>query len=118
MNSGYPLDRVTFSSDSNGSLPKFDDQGHFIGMGVGRIDVLRQCLCRLILDHGLNPETALSFVTSNPARRLGPATRTGRLVPCLDADLTVFDENWRVRAVYCRGRLMVENGKCTSSYLF
>jgi beta-aspartyl-dipeptidase (metallo-type) len=51
------LKGVTLSSDANGSLPKFDDQGRFIGMGVGQIDVLRQSIRRLVMEEGVAAES-------------------------------------------------------------
>jgi len=51
------LKGITLSSDANGSLPKFDDQGRFIGMGVGQIDVLRQAIRRLVMEEGVAAES-------------------------------------------------------------
>lgn len=114
---GKVQDRATFSSDANGSLPKFDSKGNFIGMGVGRIDVLRQCIRRLIFDYDLKPEAILPYVTRNPAQRIGIGHYSGFLGSSMVADLVLFDQEWQVREVYCRGRVTVENGKCISSYL-
>lgn len=51
------LKGVTLSSDENGSLQKFDDQGRFIGMGIGQIDVLGQAIRRLVMEEGVAAET-------------------------------------------------------------
>ena len=104
-------DRVTFSSDAGGSLPRFDAEGNYVGMGVGSVDVLRQAVYRLIREAGLPPEEVLPLVTTNPARRLRMADRIGSLAPGKSGDLVLFDREWHVDRVYCRGRLMVEAGQ-------
>ena len=106
------LQGVTLSSDGNGSLPKFDAQGHLLGMGVGQIDVLRQAFRRLILEDGFHPDILLPCLTSQPAARLNWSQRKGRIATGMDADLVLFDAEWRVRQVYCRGRMMVDDGHC------
>ncbi len=108
---GLPLNRITFTSDANGSLPRFDKAGNFLGMGVGHIDVLRQVVRNLIVDQGMPARDILSCVTRNPAERLKMAGRTGSLAPGLAGDIVLFDSNWNVRQVYCRGRLMVDQGR-------
>ena len=100
------------SSDANGSLPKFDDHGRFIGMGVGQIDVLRQAIRRLVLEEGVAEESNLPCVTANPVTRLRLNHRKGRILKGMDADLVLFDSDWRLTQVYCRGRMLVEQGRC------
>lgn len=109
------LRQVTFSSDANGSMPKFDENGAFLGMGVGCINVLKRAVQRLIIEHGLPPETILPCVTSNPARVLKLNDRTGSLKPGLAGDVTLFDNDWNVQQVYCRGKLMVDQGRSVVS---
>lgn len=108
---GIPLDRLTFSSDSNGSLPRFDDQGKYLGMGVGQMSALRDSLRWLITEKGFAPEQVLPCLTANPADRLKMGQTKGRLIPAAEADICLFDQNWELDRVYCRGRLMVEGGR-------
>ena len=103
-------DRVTVSSDANGSLPRFDEQGKFIGMGIGSIATLGLELQRLVLNNGYAPADALPLFTKNPAARLGLQGEKGALVSGGCADIIVFDREWQVDSVLAQGRIRVRQG--------
>ncbi|MEH8230919.1 beta-aspartyl-peptidase [Aeromonas veronii] len=80
-----PVERITFSSDANASLPRFDGEGRLIEMRCGQIASLwQQCVRATRL--GVSLETALTVVTSNPAQALGLGSK-GRIGVGQDADL-------------------------------
>lgn len=82
---GVPAARITFSSDANASLPRFDGEGRLIEMRCGQIASLwQQCVRATQL--GVSLETALTVVTSNPAQALGLGSK-GRIGVGQDADL-------------------------------
>ncbi|MFQ2906687.1 beta-aspartyl-peptidase [Aeromonas allosaccharophila] len=82
---GVPAERITFSSDANASLPRFDDEGRLIEMRCGQIASLwQQCMRATRL--GVSLERALAAVTSNPAQALGLGSK-GRIGVGQDADL-------------------------------
>lgn len=112
--SGVSLKQVTFSSDANGSLPQFDDKGLYTGMGVGRISVLLQVLRELVQRQGFPAADILACLTANPAARLKWSNRKGRLAPGMDADIVLFDPDWNIGQVYCRGKLLVDAGRCVA----
>lgn len=85
---GVPADRITFSSDANASLPRFDDEGRLIEMRCGQIASLwQQCMRATRL--GVSLERALAAVTSNPAQALGLGSK-GRIGVGQDADLLLI----------------------------
>jgi beta-aspartyl-dipeptidase (metallo-type) len=107
---GLPFDRVTFSSDGQGSLPRFDGEGKLAGVAVGTCGSLLAAL-RECLSLGLSLAEALLPVTANPARILGLA-RKGRLEPGLDADLVLFEPaSLSVHTVIGGGRVLVREGR-------
>ena len=57
-----PLDRITFSSDGQGSMPRFNEAGEMVGFGVGSIDcdleAVRSTAEKIGLDKALRPMTA------------------------------------------------------------
>ncbi|WP_042013938.1 beta-aspartyl-peptidase [Aeromonas fluvialis] len=80
-----PADRITFSSDANASLPRFDGEGRLIEMRCGQIASLwQQCVRATRL--GVSLERALATVTFNPAQALGLGSKGGIGVG-QDADL-------------------------------
>lgn len=99
-----PLDRVTVSSDAFGSLPKFDKDGEFVGMGVAKPDTLLGVVTSLVKNHGWELEQALPFFTSNPASIL--KLPKGYIKVGSDADLLVLGEDLKLEYVFSRGALM------------
>ena len=85
---GVPAERITFSSDANASLPRFDGEGRLIEMRCGQIASLwQQCVRAIRL--GVSLERALAVVTSNPAQALGLGSK-GRIGVGQDADLLLI----------------------------
>lgn len=85
---GVPAARITFSSDANASLPRFDGEGRLIEMRCGQIASLwQQCVRATRL--GVSLERALAAVTSNPAQALGLGSK-GRIGVGQDADLLLI----------------------------
>ena len=88
---GVPADRISFSSDANASLPRFDSEGRLIELRCGQIASLwQECVRACAL--GVSLEVALGAVTANPARTLGLAGK-GAIGVGLDADLLLIDPN-------------------------
>ena len=85
---GVPADRISFSSDANASLPRFDDEGRLVEMRCGQIASLwQECVRACAL--GVSLEVALGVVTANPARALGLAGK-GVIGVGQDADLLLI----------------------------
>lgn len=98
-----PADRITFSSDANASLPRFDGEGRLIEMRCGQIASLwQQCVRATRL--GVSLERALAVVTSNPAQALGLGSK-GRIGVGQDADLLlVHDRTFAIERVMSGGQ--------------
>lgn len=100
---GVSLERITLSSDCNGSLPEFDARGVYLGMRVAGNSTLIGDWQRLVHDGVLPLEHALVLLGANVARVLGLHYRKGRLAPGLDADITLLDEDLRPQRTYVGG---------------
>ena len=108
--SGIDLTRVTFSSDGNGTLCRFNEEGELVGYGIGMVSTLIEAF-RAIVESGTLPLTeALRLFTSNVADILGLSGK-GRIGEGLDADILVLDGDLNVDKVFARGRLMVDEGR-------
>ncbi|MFW6381488.1 MAG: beta-aspartyl-peptidase [Bacillota bacterium] len=111
LNKGVDIERITFSSDAQGSLPRFDENGNYLELGIGRADSLYGEVRDAVQQQGIELEQALKVITSNPARILG-LSRKGRLAPGMDADLVLLDrEQLAIDTVMARGQLMVDRGE-------
>lgn len=107
---GVRLDRITVSSDANGSLPEFDDSGRLVRMGVGSQETLLASLSEVVGSGLLPLDQACRPYTCNPAgvyRLVGK----GRLEVGSDADLLVLDADLRLTDVVARGRTAVAGGE-------
>jgi beta-aspartyl-dipeptidase (metallo-type) len=106
---GVAVDRITISSDSNGSMPIFDVKGRVVKLGVGDI----QCLFedwQALMASGVPIEDSLKIVASNPAKRVGLFDRKGSLAAGKDADLLILDRDFNLESVFAMGRLMIGRG--------
>jgi beta-aspartyl-dipeptidase (metallo-type) len=106
LDAGVPVDQITLSSDSNGSMPIFDAKGNVAKLGVGDI----QCLFedwQLLVKAGLSLEDSLKIVTANPAKRVGLFESKGSLEAGKDADLLILGSDLDIDSVIAKGRLMV-----------
>lgn len=107
---GLPFGRMMVSSDSNGSLPVFDESGRLVRLTIATEkdffrkfgDVLRKGL--------LPPETAARLFSTNAAE-FYKLLKKGRLGPGRDADLIVLDGDLGLSDVFARGKRMMAGGR-------
>lgn len=111
ISEGVPTENITVSSDGNGSVPKYDNKGNIIGIGVGRIDSSYLVFKNLIQAEGLDISAALPFFTSNVAEVLEVYPRKGCIQQGSDADILVLDQDLNLDSVFAMGKEMMEKGK-------
>ena len=89
-----------------------DDRHPHDLLDEGHID----SIVRLAVRSGLDPITAIRMATLNPAEYFR-LDHLGALAPGRQADMVLFDDlhDPRVRQVYVKGRLAVEDGRLTQS---
>lgn len=111
LEQGVPENQITFSSDGQGSMPLFDKEGEFHGLGVGKVTSLYREVRDAVRTEGVNLTQALRTITSNPAALL-KLERKGRIAAGMDADLVLVEENtMEIDTVIARGEIMVQDGK-------
>ena len=108
---GMNMDHVTMSSDAFGSQPRFDEQGRCTGLSYSTSRVLHDELVNLVQHEGFPLETALTFITCNPARVLRMEAQKGCIAEGADADLVLLGQALSIDGVFARGRQMVKNGQ-------
>ncbi|GAU79667.1 beta-aspartyl-peptidase [Fusibacter sp. 3D3] len=110
LNAGVAVDRISFSSDAQGSLPVFDSKGNLMVITVGKPTSLYGAV-RDAVALGVPFETAIQSITSTPAALLG-LKNVGRLeVGCLGDVVLVDRESLEIVHVFAKGRQMTANGK-------
>ncbi len=107
---GVPLAAMTLSSDGNGCLPRFDEQGRLVGVGKAPLNAMFQCFRRIVRAKLLPMEQALALCTSLPADRLR-LPHKGRLGAGKDGDFLVIDrKSLELRHVVAKGRVLLRDG--------
>ena len=110
-------DRVTISSDSNGSAPKWGPNKELIGITYAKMTALWKQILALT-EAGLPLEEALSFVTSNVAKALEIYPQKGCIAPGSDADLILTDDKLHIHTVIAKGQVLMEQGNVLKKGFF
>ncbi|MCC9621064.1 beta-aspartyl-peptidase [Thalassospira sp. MA62] len=101
---GVPLDAISMTSDGNGSLPDFDENGKMIGLAVAGFETVGREFANLVAVEKLDISTALAPITINPARMLGLQNHKGRIETGFDSDILVLDDQLAPETVIARGK--------------
>ena len=105
------LDRVSMTSDGNGSAPIWDELGNMIGMGKGSCKVLLADL-KKAADRGVVPfEEVLKTMTTTPAAAYGLKNSAGRIVENGTANFAVLDADLTLARTILNGKTVWEKGK-------
>lgn len=108
---GGDMRHLTISSDGNGSLPKFDENGVIIGFGVASTQTLYKQLIASVKEEQLPLEEVLRLITSNTAEVLH-LHKKGGIQESADADLLILDEKtFEIKDVFTKGLHMMKDKK-------
>ncbi|QOY35592.1 beta-aspartyl-peptidase [Anaerobacillus isosaccharinicus] len=108
---GGDMQQLTFSSDGNGSLPVFDENGKLMGIGVASTFTLYEQFVATVREQGFPLEEVIPIVTSNTATALH-LKHKGRLEQGKDGDVLVLSkEDLTIKHVLAKGKQMVKNGE-------
>ena len=108
---GISSDRFTISSDGQGSMPVFNAQGEYQGIGVGKASCLLKEVRESVQKEDIPLETAIKGITCNPASIL-KLDRKGRIKEGFDADICLLEEGTlKLNTVIAKGQVMVKDGE-------
>ena len=108
---GISSDRFTISSDGQGSMPVFNAQGEYQGIGVGKASCLLKEVRECVQKEDIPLETAIKGITCNPASIL-KLDRKGRIKEGFDADICLLEEGTlKLNTVIAKGQIMVKDGE-------
>jgi beta-aspartyl-dipeptidase (metallo-type) len=114
---GLPLTRLMASSDSNGSLPVFDQAGRLVRLTIATEKDLFRKFSDILRRSILPVETAVRVFSTNAADFYKLAGK-GRIGPGRDADLIVLDAKLGLSDVLARGRRLMAGGKLLAKGTF
>lgn len=109
LEAGIDIHQMTFSSDGNAGVRRRNaETGEDTYLVAPLHKNLEQVIC-LIREADLSPADAFSLITTNPARNMH-LTGKGCIVEGVDADITLFDDQWKLQGVWARGVEMMRDG--------
>jgi beta-aspartyl-dipeptidase (metallo-type) len=112
-----PLSRISMSTDGGGVYPHLYDAAGKPTMAKWETSALHHEFVELT-KVGLDLESALHVVSTNPARHLRLHPQKGTIAADSDADLVVLNDDLSVDKVFAKGKLMVDNGKAIITGVF
>ncbi|HHW49126.1 MAG TPA: beta-aspartyl-peptidase [Clostridiaceae bacterium] len=109
LQNGINIEKITVSSDGNGSRPA---QGENRENAAGKVLQLFNDIRECVLSKNIGFETAIKTVTSNVAKVLKIYPQKGAILSGSDADILVLDKGGlNVDKVLINGFVMVDGGK-------
>ena len=107
---GVPMDKVTISSDGQGSWSNYDAAGYLTEMGVSSVDTMYRQVVYQVQNENMSLEEALSLGTRNVAKALEVYPKKGAISEGSDADVLVLNGDLSMNTVIARGSLMMQDG--------
>ncbi len=105
-----PAGLVTVSTDSNGSLPRWNEKKELVGIEAASIQTLHETVKTMVQVLGCPLERAIAPATEHVARALNLYPAKGCLAAGSDGDILLLDEALNIRTVYAMGRCMLRDG--------
>lgn len=106
-----PEGMMTISTDSNGSLPVWNEKNEMVGIAAASIGALHATIKSMVEMHSCPLEKALKPVTENVAKALKLYPAKGVLAAGSDADIVLLDDELNISSVYAMGKCMLKDGE-------
>ena len=113
-----PDGMMTISTDSNGSLPVWNEKNEMIGITAASIGALHATIKAMVEMHHCPLEKAIRPVTENVAKALKLYPVKGILATGADADIVLLDDSLNIDSVYAMGKCMLRSGEMQVSANF
>jgi len=111
VRNGVSIERITMSTDGNGSMPKFNKKKEITGMTVASVSSLYKEFIDIIKKEKMSVKDAVRVSSTNIAKHL-KLEQKGEIKKGKDADLIVLDKNTlQIKHVIAKGKIMMENEK-------
>lgn len=107
---GVSADHVTLSSDSFGSMPKFNEAGECIGLTYASPKHLHMTI-KLLVEMGMELQNVIRLLTSTPAKLLAKEGVKGCIAAGADADILILDGELNINSLFAKGKTAMLNGE-------
>lgn len=113
-----PLDRITLSSDSNGSIPVWNDKKEVVRVEAAEISGLYENIKTLVKDFNVDIDTAHSLVSKNVSEALQISNITGEIREGLSCDFISIDDDLNIVDVVSKGIIELKQNEITRKVNF
>lgn len=109
IENGVSIEKITLSTDGNGSMPEFDKKKEIVGMLVSSVSSLYKEFIDIIKKEKMPIEDTIRVTSTNIAKHL-KLDQKGEIKTGKDADLIALDKNsLQINCVIAKGKIMMEN---------
>ena len=108
---GVPMEKVTMSSDGQGSWSNYDAEGKLVEIGVSDVDTIYRQIVYMVKEENMDLEELLALGTKNPAMALELYPKKGAVKEESDADILIMNEDLSLDTVIAMGVPMMRDGK-------
>lgn len=109
LKNGVSIEKITISSDGNGSLPKFNEKKEFVGMSIASVSSLHEEFINMVKEENISIEEAIHVTSTNIAKHL-KLDKKGEIRVGKDADIIALDKDTlKIKHVIARGKTLMED---------
>lgn len=109
LKNGVSIEKITISSDGNGSLPKFNEKKEFVGIRIASVSSLHREFINMVKEEKISIEEATQVTSTNIAKHLKLAKK-GEIRAEKDADIIALDKDTlKIKHVIARGKTLMED---------
>ena len=105
------MEKVTMSSDGQGSWSNYDAEGKLVEIGVSDVDTIYRQIVYMAKEENMDFEELLALGTKNPAMALELYPKKGAVKEESDADILIMNEDLSLDTVIAMGVPMMREGK-------
>ena len=111
IENGVSIERITMSTDGNGSIPTFNEKKEITGMTIASVSSLHKEFIDIIKKEKMSVQDAVRVSSTNIANHL-KLEQKGEIKEGKDADLLVLDkDSLQIKYVIAKGKIMMKNEK-------
>ena len=109
LKNGVSIEKITISTDGNGSIPKFNEKKEFVGMRIASVSSLHKEFINMVKEENISIEEAIQVTSTNIAKHL-KLDKKGEIRAGKDADIIALDkESLKIKHVIARGKTLMED---------
>ncbi len=109
LKNDVPIEKITISSDGNGSLPKFNEKKEWVGMRIASVSSLHEEFINMVKEEKISIEEAIHVTSTNIAKHL-KLDKKGEIRAGKDADIIALDKDTlKIKYVIAQGKILMED---------